>query len=76
MLNDKRVVTLTIAVEWWVLIGSLHTVPAIHSLSTRHELEWMTRTVGHYNEEIVREFYTSYVAALRVPFDRRSYPAK
>lgn len=47
-------------------------VPAIHDLFTRHQLEWMARSVGSYNKELEQEFYASYVANLRASFDRRS----
>lgn len=64
LLNDKLVMTRTLAVEWRVITDSLNTVPAIYTLFTRHELEWMAISEGPYNEEMVREFYISYVAAL------------
>ena len=32
--------------------------------------------MGRYSEELVREFYASYVATLRSPIDRRAAPAK
>ena len=37
---------------------------------TCHELESMARSMGPYNEEMVREFYVSYVQALRGTLDR------
>ena len=48
----------------------------IHNLFTRHRLEWTTRPLGRYSEEMVREFYASYVANLRSQIDRRASPAK
>ena len=48
----------------------------IHNLFTRHRLEWKARPLGQYNEEIVREFYASYVATLQSQIDRRAAPAK
>ena len=38
-LNNKEVMTLTLILERWVLMGSLPTVPQIHNLFTRHRLE-------------------------------------
>ena len=51
-------------------------MPEIHNLFTRHRLEWTTRPLGRYSEEMVREFYASYVATLRSQIDRRAAPAK
>ena len=48
----------------------------IHNLFTRHRLEWKARQLGRCNEEMVREFYASYVATLRSQIDRRAAPAK
>ena len=48
----------------------------IHNLFTRHRLEWTTCPLGRYSEEMVREFYASYVATLRSQIDRRVAPAK
>ena len=48
----------------------------IHNLFTRHRLEWTARPLGRYSEEMVREFYASYVATLRSLIDRRAAPAK
>ena len=48
----------------------------IHNLFTRHRLEWIARPLGQYSEEMVREFYASYIAALRSQIDRRAVPAK
>ena len=55
-----------LTVELRVLTGSLNTVPAVHVLFTHHRLEWMARSVGSYNKEMVREFYISYVHSLQV----------
>ena len=63
-------------VERQVQTGRLHTVPVVHDFFSRHQLEWMARCVGSYSEEIVREFYTSYVVTLRGALDRWSNPAK
>ena len=62
--------------ERWVLTGSLPTMPEIHNLFTRHRLEWTARPLGRYSEEMVREFYVSYVATHRSHIDRRTAPAK
>ena len=51
-------------------------MPEIHNLFTRHRLECTARPLGRYSEEMVREFYTSYVATLRSQIDRRAAPAK
>ena len=51
-------------------------MPEIHNLFTKHRLEWTARPLGRYNEEMVREFYASYVATLRSQIDRRAAPAK
>ena len=69
-LNDKRVLTQTLTLERRVLIGSLQTIPEIHNLFTRHRLEWTARPLGRYSEEMVREFYASYVATLRSQINR------
>ena len=75
-LNDKGVMTRTLTLERRVLTGSLSTMPEIHNLFTRHRLEWTTRPLGRYSEEMVREFYESYVATLRSQIDMRAAPAK
>ena len=51
-------------------------MPEIHNLFTRHRLEWTSRLLGRCSEEMVREFYASYVATLRSYIDRRDSPAK
>ena len=51
-------------------------MPKIHNLFTRHRLEWTARPFGCYSEELVREFYASYVATLRSLIDRQAAPAK
>ena len=58
--------------EQRVSTGSPHTVPAIHNLFTRNELEWMASSVGPWSEEMVREFYDSYVEALGGSLDMRA----
>ena len=63
-LTDKGVMSRTLTLERRVLIGSLLTMPEIHNLFTRHCLEWTSRPFGRYSEEMVREFYASYVATL------------
>ena len=68
--------TQTLTLERWVLTGSLPTMPEIHNLFTRHRLEWTARPLGRYSEEMVREFYTSYVGTLLSHIDRRAAPAK
>ena len=39
-------------------------------------MEWTARPLGRYSEEIVQEFYASYVAILRSQIDMRASPAK
>ena len=51
-------------------------MPEIHNLFTRHRLEWTARPLGRHSEEMVREFYASYIATLRSQIDRRAAPAK
>ena len=51
-------------------------MPQIHNLFTRHHIEGIARPLGRYCEEMVREFYASYVATLRSQIDRRAAPAK
>ena len=68
--------TWTLTLERWVLTGSLPTMPEIHNLFTRHRLEWTARPLGRHSEELVREFYASYVATLRSQIDRQDAPAK
>ena len=48
----------------------------IHNLFTRYRLEWTARPLGRYSEEMVREFYASYVETLRSQINRRAAPAK
>ena len=64
LLNDKGVINQTLTVEQRVLTGSLYIVPDVHALFTRHWLEWMDKCIGRYINEVVREFYASYVATL------------
>lgn len=59
-----------------VHMGRLHTVLEVHLLFNKHKFEWVARSLGSYSEEIVREFYTSYVVTLRGSFDRRVRPTK
>ena len=51
-------------------------MPKIHNLFTKHQLEWTTRSLGRYSEELVREFYASYVDILISHIDRRADPSK
>ena len=51
-------------------------MPEIHNLFTRHRRESTARLLGRYSEELVREFYASYVTTLRSQIDRRVAPAK
>ena len=51
-------------------------MPEIHNIFTRHRLEWTACPLGRYSEEVVRDFYASYVATLRSRIDRQAAPAK
>ena len=51
-------------------------MPNIHALFTRYRLYWRDRALGQYSEELVKDFYASYVATLRSKIDRRAAPAK
>ena len=48
---------------------------AIHELFTKYRLEWMAGDVGLYSEEMVRQFYPSYVVTLRSQLHRRAATA-
>ena len=76
MMNEKMVMTRLVTMERIVLKGSLHIIPDVHSLFTYHRLEWMARSLGSYSEEIVREFYASYMQTLPSVLDKRSKPVK
>lgn len=68
--------TRTLTIEWRALTGSVQTVPMIHDLITHHDLEWMARSVGPYNKEMMREFDASYLTTLLGSLDRRANPTK
>lgn len=70
MLNDKNVMNRLVTFERRVLKSSMHTILEVHDLFTSYKLEWMERSVGSYIEEILREFYASYVATLRGALDK------
>ena len=76
MFNEKGVMTRLVYVERWVVMGSLHTIPEVHTVFKMNKLEWMARSLGSSSEEIVRELYDSYVATLRGSINRRARPAK
>ena len=57
-------------------MGSLFIMQKIHNLFARHRIERTTCSLGRYSEELVREFYASYVTTLRSQIDRRAAPAK
>ena len=54
----------------------LPTMPEIHNIFTRHQLEWTACSLGRYNEELVCEFYAFYVATLRSQIDKQAALAK
>lgn len=64
MLNEKVVMTQLVTAERRVLTRSLHKVPEVHKWFNLHKFEWMARSLGTYCEEIVREFYVSYITTL------------
>ncbi len=64
MFNKKGVMTGLVIVEWQVLTERLHTISKVHRLYTRHKLEWMARSMGTYCEDMVKDFYISYMATL------------
>ena len=68
--------TQTLTLERQVFTGSLPTMPESHNIFTRHRLKLKARPLGRYSEELVREFYASYVATLRSQIDRWDAPAK
>lgn len=76
LLNDKTVMTRSVTIEWRVLTGSFHTISYVHNLFTLHRPEGMTRSFRSYSEDVVREFYASYLATLRGSLDWRANPAK
>ena len=68
--------TQTLTLERRVLTESLPTMAEIHNLFTRHGMEWTACPLGRYSEELVREFYASYIVTLRSQIDRRAAPAR
>lgn len=68
--------TRLVIVESIVLAGSLHTILDINKLFTCHRLELMALSLGSYIEDIIREFYASYVENLRGSLDKRAKSAK
>ena len=75
-LNHKGVMTWILTLERRVRTVSLSTMPEIHNLFTRHRLEWTAHPLGRYSDELVREFYASYVVTLRSQIDRCAAPYK
>ena len=70
MLNEKMVMTRLVTIERQVLTGSLCIVPKVQNLFTRHTLEWTSCSLETHREEVVREFYASYVVTLKGSLDR------
>ena len=56
MLNDKMVMNRLVTLERRILIGSLDTIAEVHSLFTRHSLDWMAISLESYSEVVIREF--------------------
>uniref|UniRef100_M1DWS1 Integrase core domain containing protein n=1 Tax=Solanum tuberosum TaxID=4113 RepID=M1DWS1_SOLTU len=75
MLNEKERMSRLVTDKRRVFTGSLHIVPAIHTLFQRHRCEWMARSPGSFSEEIIREFYASYTTTLKGSIDKRAKPA-
>ena len=69
-LYKKGVMTRTLTLERRVLTGSFPTIPKIHNLFTRYRLEWTAHSLDRYSEDLVREFYASYVATLKSQINR------
>ena len=75
-MNDKGGMSQTLTSERQDITGSLPTMPDFYDLFTSHQLEWIARSLGRYSEELVLEFYASYVATFISPIERRAAPAK
>uniref|UniRef100_M1DC75 Integrase core domain containing protein n=1 Tax=Solanum tuberosum TaxID=4113 RepID=M1DC75_SOLTU len=75
MINEKEQMARLIIEDRRALTGNFHTMPNIQALFQRHRCEWMARSPGSYSEEIVREFYASYVATLRRSIEKWVKPA-
>ncbi|KAG5571915.1 hypothetical protein H5410_061681 [Solanum commersonii] len=73
-LNGNDRIAQFITKERQILTDILHTAPVIHDLFQRHKCEWMACRRGSYSEEIVREFYVSYVAIIRGSIFKRAKP--
>ena len=50
--------------------------PEVHISFNLHKFEWMVRDFDAFSEEIIQEFYVSYVATLRGSLDRWARPTK
>ena len=76
MLIDKEVITRLVTEECHVLKVSYHPVPEVDRLFHLHKCDWMAQDLQAYNEEVVPEFYASYVATIRGSIHKRSKPPK
>uniref|UniRef100_M1DR53 Uncharacterized protein n=1 Tax=Solanum tuberosum TaxID=4113 RepID=M1DR53_SOLTU len=65
MLNENDKPARLITEEHRDLKDSVHTTPIIEGLFHKHRCKWMERPQGTYNEEIVKEYSTSYAATVR-----------
>lgn len=74
MMNNKDNMVRLITEERRVLTGSLHAVPEIYWLFKRHKCEWMAQDPSSYSEEIVREFYASYLATFWGSINKNARP--
>lgn len=64
MLNEKGVMTQLVTDECRALTGSFATLPKVQRLFNFHKCEWRAWEIDSYSEEIVWDFYASYVASL------------
>lgn len=70
LLNEKGVMTWLVTEEHPILTGSFPTVPEMHKLFDLHKCDCMARDMDNYCDEIVREFYASYVATIHVSINK------
>lgn len=55
---------------------SLHIIPKVHRFFNLHKFEWIVHSVGFYSEDMLREFYNSFVPTLKGYIDRWAKLAK
>lgn len=76
MLNEKGVITQLIIEERLFLTGSFPTVFKVQRLFNFHKYDWMAQDLDSYSDEIVREFYASYIGTLWGSVDKRERHVK